>query len=82
MTPNNYSPDADAPNADEYDDAYPYSWKNSKNNKKNMTPNTDYPNGDSHNVDNGDYGSTNSPILYSSLKRKIYPKSILKLKQN
>ena len=50
-----------------------------KNKKNSMTPNTDSPNDDAPNAYDDDDASPNYLILYSSLNRKIYPKSIIKL---
>ena len=63
----------DAPDSTDNDSAYPYSLRNRK--KNSITPKTDVPD----DADN-DSASPNSLILYSSLKRKIEPKSMLKLK--
>ena len=47
--------------------------------KNNMTPNTDSPNYYAPNAYDDDDASPNYLILYSSLNRKIYPRSIIKL---
>ena len=80
MTPNTYALDDDAPNAADYDSVYPYYLRNYKNNKNNMTPNTYSPNNDAPDAADYDADSSNSIILDSSLKCKIDPKSMLKLK--
>ena len=80
MTPNTDAPDAGAPDTANNDAAYPYSLRNRKNKKHNMTPNTDAPNNDSTDFAYDDASSPNSLILDSSLKYKIDPKSMLKLK--
>ena len=68
MTPNDHTPDTDAPNRADKDAAFPYSIRNRKNNKNNMTPNADYPNNDApYSADK--YAVSLDPlILDSSLK--------------
>ena len=79
MTPNTDAPDSDAPGAADDDADYPYSLPHRKNNKNNMTPNTDAPDNDVPDASDDDAVSPDSLILYSSLKHKIDPKSMLKL---
>ena len=79
MTLNTDAPGSDAPNAADYDASYPYSLWNIKNKKNNMTPNTDDPNDDAPYAADDYAASPDSLILYSSLKQKIDPKSMLKL---
>ena len=73
------TPDDDAPDAADEDAAYPYYLHNLKNKENSMTPNTDDPENYSPDYAYDDAASPNSLILYSSLKRKIDPKSMLKL---
>ena len=79
MTPNTDAPDTDSYNAVYYDSPYPYYLRYLKNNKNNMTPNTDAPDYDTPDADDDDASSPNYFILDSYLKRKIDPKSVLKL---
>ena len=81
MTPNTGAPDADSTNAAENDAYYTSSLRNRKNKKNNMTPDTDSPDDNSPGVTDYDAASPNSLILDSSPKRKIGPKSMLKLKK-
>ena len=48
-----------------------------KNHKKNMTTNTDDPNNNDPDAANDDAASPDSLILDSSLKFKVYPKSMV-----
>ena len=79
ISPNTDAPNTDVPNAADDDDAYTYSLRNRKNNKNYITPNTDAPNNDASNADDDDAPSPNCLILDTPLKRKIDPKSMLKL---
>ena len=80
ITTNTDAPNGDAPDAAYKYDAYHYSLRNRKTKKKNMTTNTDAHDDDA--PDAADYydASPDSLILDLSLKNKIDPKSMLKLK--
>ena len=81
MTPSTDSPDADAPDDAENATDYPYSLCHRKKKKNIMTPNTDAPKNDASDAADDDAASLDSLILDLSLKRKIDPKSMLKLKK-
>ena len=81
MTPNTDSPNYDSPNTADNDAAYPYSLRNRKKKKKNITLNTYAPEYDYPDSYDGYSASPDSLTLDSSFKHKIDPKTLRKLKK-
>ena len=81
MAPNTDAPNDDAPNAADYDTDYPYSMRNRKHKKNNITTNTDALDNDTTNADDDYAASSDSLILYFSLKHKIDPSHCLNIKK-